>query len=524
VREFGAWREPNPSAQPAAFWPSAAQVAQELARSGVPRRDIDDLCQEVLLVAVKRRPRLESDAAASAWLSEACHFVALTYRRKAYRRRELLERVDSQWLGSAPAVNDAVPPGFAADQLHAALARLSPREREIVALRLAADMPLRTLADLHECDVKTMRKRLLVAEAKLRKHLLLGGAPELAQLGNKQLIHVGAPSAEPTALAATAEVKVGAYDDTLILAWQGAFSEKALERFLDFGETLVKSRGPQLRCLSVIDPGWPVPRFDERRRISEAIRFLDRYCEALSLIGAQDSHRMLDQILRGLGFLEQARYSFGSFATVEAGATWLASRPALPAATTQAKAQRLVEAVIETQAEGAPARPAFSASIGGELIVHGVRSSASIVSRGNVMVSSWSGPVTQAAVNFLVGTADALRREHGPLAQLSVVEAESPTPRFAERQRLLEIARHCKRNLAVFGFVGQMSNIRIAEQIMRGLGFLARSSLLMCGTRSELEGADWLVQNGYCPAADPEQGRQVVLDMLAAARSARAAR
>lgn len=510
-------------------WPSAAQVTAQLLREGVPRTDVDDLCQEVLLVALKRRPQLETEAASSAWLAEACDYVTRAYRRKAFRRREIFERVDAQVFSSLPAVNDASALESAADQLHAALARLTPREREILALRLAADMPLRTLADLHECDVKTLRKRFQLAERKLRLQLLRGGAPELAALSPQELIRVGAASAPARALppardGAEPEVAVGAHEDTLILAWQGSFSDQALTRFLDFGETLVKARGSQLRCLNVIDPGWSVPRFEERRRISEAIRFLDRYCKALGLVGAQDNYRVLDQILRGLGFLEQARYSFGSFQSVAAGAEWLVRRRAEPQAETQARAQKLVDAVTQLQAAARDQAPVSGPRQRSQPVHHGLVGSVAIVSLGNVLVTSWRGPVTQASVNFLVTTADALRREHGPLAHLSVVEAESPTPRFAERQRLLEVARHCKRNLAVFSFVGQMSNIAIAEQILRGLGFLTRTNLSMCGTRSEQEGADWIIQNGYSPDPDPERARARLLELLTAARALHAAR
>ena len=505
-------------------------MTAHLSRLGVRRPDLEDLRQEVFLVAVKRQPQLDSEAAANAWVAEACQFVALAYRRKAYRRHEVSELVDGSVLGSAATANDVSPVDFAADQLHAALARLSPRERELLALRLAADMPFRSLADLHDCDVKTVRKRFQLAERKLRKNLLSGGAPELAALRPKELIRVGRPAEAPVVALAAPEVGVGACDDTLILSWQGAFSERALERFLGFGETLVKQRGSRLRCLSVVDQAWPTPRFDERQRMLEAIRFLDEYCEAVSLVGVDHDYRMVDQILRGLGFLGQARYSFSSFDSVEAGAGWLVSRQQSPAATVEAKTRRLVAAVNETRrcdVESPPlsqtfARDAAAVARPAEVVCHGVQGSVALASLGNVMVTSWSGPVTQSSVNFLVGVADALRREQGPLAHLSVVEAESPTPRFAERQRLLEVARHCKRNLAVFSFVAQVGNIRIAEQILRGMGFLVRSSLLMCGTKSEVEGVDWIVTNGYSPDPDPAQGRRILLDLLAKARALRA--
>ncbi|HVY26542.1 MAG TPA: sigma-70 family RNA polymerase sigma factor [Polyangiaceae bacterium] len=523
MQDSGSFRESR--GQERVLWPNAAQVTAQLQRRGVPRSDVDDLCQEVLLVAVRRRPQLDHDAAAAAWLAEACDYVARAYRRKAHRRREIFEWSDTQIFESLPAVNELGGSELAADQLHAALARLNARERELLALRLAADMPLRTLADLHECDVKTLRKRLQLAERKLRQHLLQGGATALAALGPKQLMRVGAPGASPPLEAppqppgAAPEVAVGACDDTLILAWQGSFSEQALGRLLACGEVLVKEHGSRLRCLNVIDPGWSVPRFDERARISEAIRFLDRYCVALGLVGAQDSFRVLEQILRGLGFLEQAHYSFGSFESVGAGAEWLVRRRAEPGAATQARAERLVRAVSDVQAEAREPMPASGPRRRAQPVVHGVGGCVAIASLDNVLVTSWRGPVTQASVNFLVATADALRNEHGPLAHLSVVEPESPTPRFAERQRLLEVARHCKRNLAVFSFVAQMSNVRIAEQILRGLGFLTRTHLLMCGTRSEAEGADWIIRNGFSPDSDPARGRERILELLATVRA-----
>lgn len=510
-------------------------MTTRLSRLGVPRSDWDDLRQEVFLVAVRRKPRLDNEAAADAWVAEVCHFVALAHRRKAYRRREVVEPIDSSVFGNVVTANDVASVDFAADQLHAALARLTARERELLALRLAADMPFRSLADLHDCDVKTVRKRFQLAESKLRKHLLRGAVPELAGLAPKELIRVARSTDAPALILAEPEVRVGACDDTLILSWHGSFSERALERFLGFGETLVKERGSQLRCLSVVDQAFSVPRFDERQRILEAIRFLDQYCEALSLVGDDHNYRVLDQILRGLGFLGQARYSFGSFPSVEAGAGWLVSREQSAGAGANEKRRRLVEAVNETRLGEADVQPvsqtlarAGAAAVPGrgqdDVVFHGVTSSVAMASLGNVLVTSWSGPVTQASVNFLIGVADALRRERGPLAHLSIVEAESPTPRFAERQRLLEVARHCKRNLAVFSFVGQMSNIRIAEQIMRGMGFLVRSSLLMCGTKSEAEGVDWIVKHGYSPTLEPARGREILLDLLAKTREQRAPR
>jgi len=48
--------------------------------------------------------------------------------------------------------------------------------------------------------------------------------------------------------------------------------------------------------------------------------------------------------------------------------------------------------------------------------------------------------------------------------------------------------------------------------------------LLLCGTRNEAEGADWIIQNGYSPDPDPVRGRERILELLATARALHATR
>lgn len=156
------------------------------------------------------------------------------------------------------------------------------------------------------------------------------------------------------------------------------------------------------------------------------------------------------------------------------------------------------------------------------LVRHGVQSNLAIVSVGDVMVSSWLGSVTQASVGFLAATGDALTRERGHrIAHLSVVESESPPPGLDERQRLLDIARFCKRNLAVFSFVSSPGNRRIAEQILRAMGFLVRSQLVLYGAKDEVDGAEWLVSQGYVFDDDPAVSAAVLLNALDQARALR---
>lgn len=490
-------------------------VRARLARQRVPADDIDDLRQEVFLVALRKQPHLYDAGATRAWLGKVCDFVALAHHRRAYRRHEVSGDLSetAAACGDAAGAPDPDASDWAADQLHGALSLLSAREREMIALRLAADMPFRTLAELHECDVKTVRKRFQSAVGRLQHHLQSGSAPTSEsepESGFRRRLLPG--QQEPSIGASSSTLALGALDHTLIVSWGGGFNDQALERFLSFGEALVQEQGAGLRCLSVVEPSWPAPRFEDRARLAEALRFLEHHCEAFSLVGADHNYRLAEQILCGLGFLQQARYPFGTFNDLRAGASWLVSRDRRSPEAAPARTRRLVKAVEETQelaaAQSAPPRVTRAP----ELVNYGVKSSLALSSLGQVLITSWSGPVTQAAVNFLVSVADDLRAEQGrPLAHLSVVEPESPRPRFAERQRLLEIARHCRRNLGAFAFVAAASNQRIAEQIMRGMGFLVRSSLQLYAAKGEADGAEWLTaQIRHADAGCPLSAAQLL--------------
>lgn len=520
--------EPLEAAELAAVYASSRElVTARLAALKVLSADIDDLRQEVFLVALRKHPHLFDRDAAKAWLCKVCEYVTLAYRRRAYRRHEvpgdLSETAAAPWVTLA----ETEPSEWAADRVHGALSRLNGRERELIALRVAADMPFRNLAELHDCDIKTVRKRFQSAVRRLQHQLVIEHAAEPSTAPDheprsswrlRRDLFDAAPVRD-----ASRGVALGACERTLIVSWHGNFDDKALEQFLRFGEGMVKERGPALRCLGVVSPVWPAPRFEDRERLREALQFLDEYCDAFSLVGADHNYRLAEQILRGLGFLQQARYPFGSFNNVTDGAKWLVARERPRADTGKTRTLSLlkaVQAVAETQAsEPKPAPPGNA----GRVVCHGKESSVAAYSLGRLLVTSWNGPVTQAAVQFLIRVCDALRAEQGvPLAHLSVVEPESPRPRFAERQRLLDIARCTKRNTGSFSFLARSSNQRLAEQIMLGMGFLVRSSLQLYPAKDEADAAQWLVQHAARQGMPLPVAAPGVLDLLEKARGLRA--
>jgi RNA polymerase sigma factor (sigma-70 family) len=342
-----------------AYLDSHALVRARLLTLGVPAADLEDLGHEVFLCALKQRAAAPEQAPAKDWLHQACDLVVLAYRRKAYRRRE----IPSELLEVSPSELDRdwkepdESAASSAERLHRALAELSAPERELLALHLTAGMPFRVLADINDCDVKTVRKRFSSASERLRR--LLGRKSSL--------------------------------------------------------------RGPT-----------PLPPAPES--IGRAAR-------------ANES-----AVLRPLG----------------------------------------------------------------------VKSFVAVSTVGNVLVSSWLGPVDQASVEFLIGSGQGFARERGGrVANLSIVEPESPPPSFDERQRLIEMARFCKRNLSALSLVATPNNHRVAEQLLRGMSFLVRANFLLYGAKNELDGATWLVKQGYTFDPDPKVSAAVLLDAVQRTRALR---
>jgi|GEM_PF-3044230 len=332
-------------------------VRARLLTLGVAQSDLEDVSHEVFLLLLKQRSADEPPPS-SDWLHQACDLVALAYRRKAYRRRE----IPSELLEEPTSSHEEPDEGSAssAERLHLALAQLSPAERELLALHLTAGMPFRALADINDCDVKTVRKRFSSASGRLRRVLT----------GRRLAIRT-----------------------------------------------------------------TPVP-------------------------------------------------------------------PAPESAT-----------------------PAQRANQSAELRLVGVKSCVAMSTVGNVLVTSWLGPVDQESVDFMISSGEAFAREQGArFAHYNIVEPASPPPGFDERQRLLEIARFCKRNLSALSMVATANNHRVAEQLLRGMSFLVRANFLLYGAKNDLDGATWLVKQGYTFDPDPNVSSAVLLDALAQTRALRAKR
>jgi RNA polymerase sigma-70 factor (ECF subfamily) len=135
-------------------------VARFLKYAGTPASDLEDLVQEVFLVAHRRGFR-EGPATARTWLTQIAIRVLRDYRRS---RRRHPERPDSEALGD---VRDrAAAPDSTAEQRQAiarvqrCLAHLTEKERTVFVLSEIIGEPGQAVAETLQVPIGTVYRRL----------------------------------------------------------------------------------------------------------------------------------------------------------------------------------------------------------------------------------------------------------------------------------------------------------------------------------------------------------------------------
>jgi len=135
---------------------------------GVREGDVDDACQEVLLVVHRRLAQFESGSLRS-WLYGICLRVASEYRRSARVRREipvLHVPEDAQPAAQIETIRSAE----LRDRLFDALETLDDDKRAAFVLYEIEELTLREVAEALSCPVQTAYSRLQAARAHVRQH------------------------------------------------------------------------------------------------------------------------------------------------------------------------------------------------------------------------------------------------------------------------------------------------------------------------------------------------------------------
>jgi RNA polymerase sigma-70 factor (ECF subfamily) len=147
------------------------------ARTGEPRA-VDEVWQQVALAAIEQRWPLSDPAKVGPWLHRLAVVAAARYCRAAGCGRRVAKQFAARQSQSASATSDPLALLMRRERLEltrTALARLPPRDAEILLLKYGERWSYRQIAERLGVTEKAVDSRLLRARAQLRE--------ELARLG-----------------------------------------------------------------------------------------------------------------------------------------------------------------------------------------------------------------------------------------------------------------------------------------------------------------------------------------------------
>src|SRR5690242_9612118 len=160
------------------------QVAANLYRVLGDRTDLDDLVQEVFVIAFRGLARFRGDARLSTWLYRICVNVALGRIRTRKRRPAAVAVADLDLAATDPSLTErpetperSLERRREQERVYRALEALAPKKRIVLYLHEIEGLDLKQIAYLVESNPVTVRTRLFYARREFYK-VLAGEAAE----------------------------------------------------------------------------------------------------------------------------------------------------------------------------------------------------------------------------------------------------------------------------------------------------------------------------------------------------------
>lgn len=146
-----------------------------LQRMGIPRSDLEDVFQDVFVIAHRRLHTYNRDAKLSAWLYGICLRSVAAHRRRAFRRRERADGTDvsvappgtEHWHAQVEAPDERLRELERQATLDTLLGTLDPDHRVVVVMFEVEDHSCQYIAELIGVPVGTVHSRLHTARRKL---------------------------------------------------------------------------------------------------------------------------------------------------------------------------------------------------------------------------------------------------------------------------------------------------------------------------------------------------------------------
>lgn len=166
------------SAQEQLYRRHRRQVAANLYRVLGQRSELDDLVQEVFVIAFRGLDRFRGEARLSTWLYRICVNVALARIRAKSRRppalpmtHAVLESMES----SPPSPEQVLQQNQERDRVYRALEAMPAKKRLVLYLHEIEGLDLKEIAYIVDAHPVTVRTRLFYARREFYKKLAEGG-------------------------------------------------------------------------------------------------------------------------------------------------------------------------------------------------------------------------------------------------------------------------------------------------------------------------------------------------------------
>jgi RNA polymerase sigma-70 factor (ECF subfamily) len=148
-----------------------ARIYNYLLRITGHAEDALDLCQDTFIKAYQNLARLEDPARFGPWLYRIAHNEAMSHLRRPHRESELDEATAASLRGPSLA------PVEASLAVEAALARLSPDQREAVILKVYEGFKFEEIAAILNCPASTIKSRVYTGLDLLKEMLAPAAKP-----------------------------------------------------------------------------------------------------------------------------------------------------------------------------------------------------------------------------------------------------------------------------------------------------------------------------------------------------------
>jgi RNA polymerase sigma-70 factor (ECF subfamily) len=164
------------------------QVAGNLYRVLGDRDDLEDLVQEVFVIAFRGLDRFRGDARLSTWLYRICVNVALGRIRTRKRRPNAIGVLDLDTAPADPSLTErpetpdrSLERRRDQERVYAALEHLAPKKRIVLYLHEIEGLDLKEIAYLVDSNPVTVRTRLFYARREFYKIISGKDAPEIEE-------------------------------------------------------------------------------------------------------------------------------------------------------------------------------------------------------------------------------------------------------------------------------------------------------------------------------------------------------